>query len=161
MFYNAYILSHLDYCCISFCNRTSFLQDKLIKFQNWAGRLILDKDYDTPSAELFSELCLMIFSQRVVFQKAIMMLVYWIIRRLSIYWIISFYRQMFMLAFCVHLLIFNFTPLDQILNNFLSLLFILDLVFGTVFLIISSLLNWIDYIKSATSVNHFKTLYLR
>jgi hypothetical protein len=72
MFYNAYILPHLDYCCIIYGNCTSFLEDKFIKVQKRAARLILDKDYDTPSAELFSELRWRTFSLRVVFQKAIM-----------------------------------------------------------------------------------------
>ena len=45
--------------------------DSLIKFQKRAARL--DKDLDTPSAELFAELKWLTFPERVKFQKAIMM----------------------------------------------------------------------------------------
>ena len=73
MFYNAYILPHLDYCCILWGNCNASLEDKLIKFQKRAARLILDKDFDTPSNELFLELSWMRFPERVAFQKAIQM----------------------------------------------------------------------------------------
>ena len=45
----------------------------MIKFQKRAARLILDKDFDTPSVDLFAELNWMTFPERVQFQKAIMM----------------------------------------------------------------------------------------
>ena len=45
----------------------------MVKFQKRAARLILDRDFDAPSAELFAELNWMIFPERVKFQKAIMM----------------------------------------------------------------------------------------
>ena len=45
----------------------------MVKFQKRAARLILDRDFDAPSAELFAELNWMIFLERVKFQKAIMM----------------------------------------------------------------------------------------
>lgn len=45
----------------------------MIKFQKRAARLILDKDFDTPSVDLFAELNWMTFPERVKFQKAVMM----------------------------------------------------------------------------------------
>ena len=47
--------------------------DSLIKFQKRAARLMLDKDLDTPTAELFAELKWLTFPERVKFQKAVMM----------------------------------------------------------------------------------------
>ena len=73
LFYNAYILPHLDYCCTIWGNTTSDSINAVVKFQKRAARLILDRDFDAPSAELFAELNWMIFPERVKFQKAIMM----------------------------------------------------------------------------------------
>ena len=72
MFYNAYILPHLDYCCIIWGNCDTCLEDKLLKLQKRAARLILDKDIRTPSVELFSELKWQTFPDRVKFQKAVL-----------------------------------------------------------------------------------------
>ena len=47
--------------------------DSMIKFQKRAARLILDKDFETPSAESFAELKWLTFPERVRFQKAVMM----------------------------------------------------------------------------------------
>ena len=38
--YNAYILPHLDYCCIIWDNCTSSVEDKIVKFQKQAASLI-------------------------------------------------------------------------------------------------------------------------
>lgn len=73
LFYNAYILPHLDYCCTIWGNSTADSINSVIKFQKRAARLILDKDFDTPSVDLFAELNWMTFPERVQFQKAIMM----------------------------------------------------------------------------------------
>ena len=73
LFYNAYILPHLDYCCTIWGNTTADSIDAVVKFQKRAARLILDRDFDAPSAELFAELNWMIFPERVKFQKSIMM----------------------------------------------------------------------------------------
>ena len=50
IFFNAYILPHLDYCCTIWGNSSADSMDSLIKFQKRAARLILDKDLETPSA---------------------------------------------------------------------------------------------------------------
>ncbi len=49
------------------------LEDRLVKFQKRAARIIIDKDFDTPSADLFLQLNWMTFPERVNYQKAILM----------------------------------------------------------------------------------------
>ena len=66
-------LKLLDYCCISWGSWTSVSEDKLIQFQKRAARIILDKDYKTPSTELFTYLNWTTFPERVLYQKAIVM----------------------------------------------------------------------------------------
>jgi len=73
LFYNAYILPHLDYCCVIWGNCSRFLEEKIVRVQKRAGRLILNKDFDTPSTFLFSQLIWMTFQERVIYQKAIQM----------------------------------------------------------------------------------------
>ena len=73
LYFNAYILPHIDYCCTIWGNCNNNLLDKLIKFQKRAARLILDKAMDTPSAELFQQLGWMRFAERVIYRKAILM----------------------------------------------------------------------------------------
>ena len=73
LFYNAYVLPHLDYCCTIWGNANSELMESVIKFQKRAARCILDRDFDSPSAELFAELKWMEFPERVKYQKAIIM----------------------------------------------------------------------------------------
>ena len=73
LFYNAYILNHLDYCCSVWGNANTELMTSIIKFQKRAARSILDKPIETPSEELFAELKWMTFPERVMYQKAILM----------------------------------------------------------------------------------------
>ena len=75
LFYNAYILHHLDYCCSIWGNANTELMNAVIKFQKRAARSILpvDKPIDTPSEQLFAELKRMEFPVRVTYQKAILM----------------------------------------------------------------------------------------
>ena len=70
-FYNAYILPHFDFCCVIWGNCSAALEDILVKFQKRAARVILDKDYSTPSKHLFNELNWLTFPERVVFLKSI------------------------------------------------------------------------------------------
>jgi hypothetical protein len=49
LFFNAYILPHLDYCCTIWRNCSSDLLSQIIKFQKRAIRIILDKNFDAPS----------------------------------------------------------------------------------------------------------------
>ena len=48
LFYNAYILHHLDYCCTIWGNTTADSINAVVKFQKRAARLILDRDFDAP-----------------------------------------------------------------------------------------------------------------
>ena len=73
LFYNAYILPHLDYCCTIWGNANNELLNTVIKFQKRAARSILDKPIDTPSSEMFAELNWMTFPERVNYQKAVLM----------------------------------------------------------------------------------------
>ena len=59
--------------CIIWGNCSSTLEDKLVKFQKRAARVILDCDFYTPSSELFKELNWQTFPARVTYQKAILM----------------------------------------------------------------------------------------
>lgn len=73
VFFNAYILPHIDYCCIIWGNCTITQEQRFIRFQKRAARLILDRDIITPSAILFKELNWLTFPERVSFQKAVLM----------------------------------------------------------------------------------------
>ena len=54
LFYNAYILPHLDYCCVIWDNCSRYIEEKLLKFPKKAGILIINKDFDTPSTFIYS-----------------------------------------------------------------------------------------------------------
>ena len=73
LFFNSYILPHLDFCCIIWGSCSSILEDKLVKFQKRAARVILDCDLYTTSSKRFKELNWQTFSERVTYQKAILM----------------------------------------------------------------------------------------
>ena len=68
LFYNSYILPHLELCCIIWGNCSSTLQEKLVKFQKRA-RVILGCDFYTPSSKLFKELYWQTFPERVTYQN--------------------------------------------------------------------------------------------
>ena len=73
LYFNAYILPHLDYCSTIWGNCSNELIDKITKFQKRAARVILDKDLTTPSSELFQQLGWMRFDGRVNFRKYMLM----------------------------------------------------------------------------------------
>ena len=73
LFFNAFILPHIDYCCTVWGNLNTTFINTVVKFQKRAERIILDKDMETPSSELFSELKWMMFPDRVIHQKAVLM----------------------------------------------------------------------------------------
>ena len=54
-------------------NANTELMSTVVKFQKRAARSILDKPIETPSVELFSELNWMMFPDRVIYHKAILM----------------------------------------------------------------------------------------
>ena len=73
LFFNAYILPHIDYCCTIWGNCNTDLQNRLLKFQKRAARLILDQDMTTSSQVLFQQLGWLRFDERVEYRKAILM----------------------------------------------------------------------------------------
>ena len=72
LFFNAYILPYLDYCCTIWGNCSNELLNIFLKFQKRAARIILDKSFDAPSQELFFELRWMTFADRIDYKKAIL-----------------------------------------------------------------------------------------
>ena len=74
MYYNAYVLPHLDYCCSIWGNCNNFLLDSLLKLQKRAARIILDEhDYTKPSRELFHECNIVPITQRILYHKSLLM----------------------------------------------------------------------------------------
>ena len=73
LFFNSYVLPHFDYCCIIWGNCSKTALYKLVKLQKRAARLILDKDYNTRTKVLFSELGWMPLEDRIVFMRAVQM----------------------------------------------------------------------------------------
>ena len=73
LFFNAYILPHLDYCSTIWGNCSNELLDRVIKLQKRAARLILNKDLSSPSAELFQQLGWLRFDERVIYRKCTLM----------------------------------------------------------------------------------------
>ena len=73
LFYNSYILPHLDYCCTVWGNCNADILNKLFKFQKRAARIILNKNTDTPSDELFNELKWLKIGDRIEYVKATLM----------------------------------------------------------------------------------------
>ena len=72
LFFNAYILPHLDYCCAIWGCSTSQYLNQLFKFQKRAARIILDQPYDAPSATLFQQLKWMTIFERIEYKTLIM-----------------------------------------------------------------------------------------
>ena len=63
MFCNAYIFSHLGYCCGIWGDVNNELINSVVKFQKMAARAILEEPIETPSSVLFSRLNWMTFSK--------------------------------------------------------------------------------------------------
>ena len=73
MLYNAFVLPQFDYCSQIWSNRFQMHTDKLSKLQKRAARIILSKDYSTPSVELFESLNWMPLQQRFMYFRAVLM----------------------------------------------------------------------------------------
>ena len=71
LYYNAYILPILDYCCAVWGNTTNHNIDRIDKLQKRAARIILDVPYDTPSEILFKKLSRLRFRDRLSYHKAL------------------------------------------------------------------------------------------
>ena len=65
--HNAYILPHFGLCCVIWGNCTHYMEEKLVRLQKSAARVILDCDFDTPSSTMFSDLKWMSFPERVIY----------------------------------------------------------------------------------------------
>ena len=72
LFFNYYIKPHLTYCSSLWGQTTQENLSKINKIQKRAARLILDKNYLTPSSEMFSELEWQTFPDNVQYQQALL-----------------------------------------------------------------------------------------
>ena len=72
LYYNSYILSILDYCCLIWgrCSKTNSL--RILKLQKRAARIILKADITTPSQSMFNDLNWLIFPKRVQYHSCTM-----------------------------------------------------------------------------------------
>ena len=72
LLYNSLMLPQFDYCSVVWSNRFQYHTTKLEKIQKRAARIILDKTYDTPSADLFKSLKWMTLDKRFEFSRVMM-----------------------------------------------------------------------------------------
>ena len=70
MFYNAYIMPHLDYCVTVWGDCSDL--NTLVKLQKQAARIILDCHYLTPSTDMFCKLKWLPMKDCVKYRKATM-----------------------------------------------------------------------------------------
>ena len=72
LFYNYYIKPHLNYCSSIWGQTSQENLHTISRLQKQAARLILDKDYNTASAEMFQELEWQTFPESVQYQQALL-----------------------------------------------------------------------------------------
>ncbi len=72
MFYSYYIKPHIHYCASVWGHTSKKNQTKILKLQKQAARLILDKDYTTPSSEMFQMLNWCTFPDIILFQQGLL-----------------------------------------------------------------------------------------
>ena len=70
LFYNAYILPYINYCCPVWGNCSIAQQNRLVKLQKMAARLIMDEDFSVPSQSLFTKLKWLPFPKYVQYHQA-------------------------------------------------------------------------------------------
>ena len=73
MYFNAYILPSIDYCLTIWGNAPKCHLDRILKFQKYAARIILDAPPDSPSEPLFKKLGWLNIYERVQYNKAILL----------------------------------------------------------------------------------------
>ena len=66
-----YVLPHFDYCSVIWGNCSKSALNKLVKLQKRAARIILNKDYNSRTCDLFAELNWMPLEDRIIFRQAI------------------------------------------------------------------------------------------
>ena len=71
LFYNGYILPHINYCLTIYGNCSNHLLNRVYKLQKSAARLILDASKEIPSVELFQSLQWPTVFEMVKFQKCL------------------------------------------------------------------------------------------
>jgi hypothetical protein len=70
LFYNAYILPDLDYCCSIWGDCSKYLFESLLKLQKRAARIILDEhDFKKQSSELFRECGIVPITKRILLSQ--------------------------------------------------------------------------------------------
>ena len=72
LLYNSLVLPRFDYCSVVWSNRFHSHTNKLQKIQKRAARIILNKTYDTPSADLFTSLRWMTLDKRFELSRVLM-----------------------------------------------------------------------------------------
>ena len=71
LFYNAYILPHLDYCCVIWGNCSRSLEEKNRNISEKSRHINNKQKYfDNPSTFLFSQLKWMTFTERINIQES-------------------------------------------------------------------------------------------
>ena len=73
LLYKSLVQPHLDYCSQIWSGRFQMHIAKLEKLQKRAARIILNKDYHTPSVELFQEHKWMPLNKRFIYNRAVLM----------------------------------------------------------------------------------------
>ena len=71
LFYNCYILPHLNYCCSVWGNCPANQQNRITKLQKRAACLILDADLSILSSDLFKKLKWLPFPKYVEYQQSV------------------------------------------------------------------------------------------
>ena len=73
MFYNSYILPHIDYCINIYGHASETNINKIQVLQNRAARLILQADWYTHGQDMLNELCWMNVKQRLFYHTGLLM----------------------------------------------------------------------------------------
>ena len=70
LFVNSYVLPHSDYCSIIWGNCSKSALNKLVKLQKRAARILLNKDYNSRTCDLFAELNWMPLEDWIILRRA-------------------------------------------------------------------------------------------
>ena len=73
LYFNAYILPSLDYCLNIWGNAPKTHLDRILKFQKYAARIILDAPPDSPSQPLFQKLGWLTIFERIQYNKGVLL----------------------------------------------------------------------------------------
>lgn len=74
LYYNSFILPHIDYCCSIWGNCSNYLLNSIFKIQKRSARLILDKTtWNSNSSQLLDELGIQTIHERIHYHKSLLM----------------------------------------------------------------------------------------